>query len=65
MIDIGNLDRLLILPSSYRGGPRYMHKRKQDGFCYVKKYGRPDLFITFTTNPNWEEITKVLYDLIG
>ncbi|XP_044597579.1 uncharacterized protein LOC123274154 [Cotesia glomerata] len=60
--DFGNLGRLVILPSSYTGGPRYMHERTQDGFCYVKKYGRPDLFITFTTNPNWEEITKELYE---
>jgi hypothetical protein len=26
-----------------------------------KKYGRPDLLITFTTNPNWEEMTKEMY----
>ena len=27
---------------------------------YVRKFGRPDLFITVTTNPNWEEITSNL-----
>ncbi|KAJ8871472.1 hypothetical protein PR048_027789 [Dryococelus australis] len=36
---------------------RYMHGRTQEAFCYVRKYGRPDLFITFTTNPKWNEIT--------
>ncbi|XP_025199920.1 uncharacterized protein LOC112597908 [Melanaphis sacchari] len=27
---------------------------------YVRHYGRPDLFITFTCNPNWEEIQTLL-----
>ena len=58
--DIDNLGRLVILPSSFTGGPRYMNRRVQDAFCYVRKYGRPDLFITFTTNPKWEEITSSL-----
>ena len=44
--DADNLGRLVILPSSFTGGPRYMHERTQDAFCYVRKYGRPDLFIT-------------------
>jgi ATP-dependent DNA helicase PIF1 len=26
----------------------------------VRKFGKPDLFITMTSNPNWEEI-KVTY----
>lgn len=51
--DIG---RAVILPSSFTGGPRYMHERTQDAMTYVRKYGRPDLFITFTCNPSWPEI---------
>ena len=27
---------------------------------YVRTYGRPDLFITMTCNPNWEMITTHL-----
>ena len=27
---------------------------------WVSHYGRPDLFITFTFNPNWEEIQTLL-----
>ena len=46
----------VILPSTFTGGPRYMHKRQQDAMTYVRKYGHPDLFITTTTNPNWPEI---------
>ena len=26
----------------------------------VQKFGKPDLFITFAYNPQWEEITSVL-----
>jgi hypothetical protein len=26
----------------------------------VRKYGPPSIFITFTTNPRWEEITREL-----
>ena len=26
----------------------------------VRKFGKPDLFITFTCNPRWEEITSAL-----
>ena len=58
--DSDNLGRLVILPSSFTGGPRYMHERTQDAFCYVRNYGRPDLFITFTTNRKWKEITDEL-----
>ena len=53
-----NLGQLVILPSTFTGSPRYMHERTQDAFCYVRKYGRPDLFLTMTTNPKWNEIKK-------
>ncbi|GBP61498.1 hypothetical protein EVAR_34735_1 [Eumeta japonica] len=58
--NVENVGRLVILPSSFIGGPRYMHERTQDAFCYVRKYGRPDLFIAFTTNPKWNEISQEL-----
>ncbi|XP_054290927.1 uncharacterized protein LOC129005912 [Macrosteles quadrilineatus] len=55
--DIG---QKVILPSSYTGSPRHMHEYAQDALTYVRKYGRPDLFITFTCNPSWKEITDLL-----
>ncbi|XP_044741944.1 uncharacterized protein LOC123302915 [Chrysoperla carnea] len=51
---------MVVLPSSFTGGPRYMHERTQDAMTYVRHYGRPDLFITFTCNPKWPEITELL-----
>lgn len=55
--DIG---RLTILPATYVGSPRHMHEYAQDAMTYVRYYGRPDLFITFTCNPKWTEITQLL-----
>ncbi|CAH0663696.1 unnamed protein product [Spodoptera exigua] len=38
--DVG---RMVILPSTFTGGPRYMHERTQDAFCYVRKFGSLDM----------------------
>ena len=51
----------VILPSTFTGGPRYLHERTQDAMTYVRQYGTPDLFITFTCNPQWHEITEALH----
>lgn len=40
------LGTMVVLPSSFTGGPRYMHERTQDAMTYVRHFGRPDLFIT-------------------
>uniref|UniRef100_A0A8D9E7B6 OTU domain-containing protein n=1 Tax=Cacopsylla melanoneura TaxID=428564 RepID=A0A8D9E7B6_9HEMI len=60
--DIGEIGKMVILPSSFTGGPRYMHERTQDAMTYVRIYGRPDLFITFTSSPKWHDIHKQLKD---
>ncbi|KAF4530354.1 hypothetical protein B566_EDAN018479, partial [Ephemera danica] len=49
-----------ILPSSFVGSPRYMQQQFQDAMAMVVKCGKPDLFITFTTNPKWPEIVAAL-----
>uniref|UniRef100_A0A0N5CBD5 Helitron_like_N domain-containing protein n=1 Tax=Strongyloides papillosus TaxID=174720 RepID=A0A0N5CBD5_STREA len=38
-----------------------MHLGYQDGMAIVRKFRKPDFFITMTTNPNWREITENLY----
>ena len=50
----------MILPSSHTGGPRYFNAKFQDAMALVRKYHKPDLFITMTCNPNWPEIQKNL-----
>ncbi|XP_017465379.1 PREDICTED: uncharacterized protein LOC108358510 [Rhagoletis zephyria] len=38
-----------------------MHERTQDAMSYVRTYGKPDLFITFTCNPTWKEMKEELF----
>ena len=52
--------RSVILGSTFVGGPRYLSEKTQDAMCYVREYGKPDLFITFTCNHNWLEIKENL-----
>lgn len=59
-IEANQLGQMVILPSTFTGGPRYTHERTQDAMTYVRHYGRPDLFITFTCNPRWDEKKELL-----
>lgn len=58
--DVRDIGQMITLPSSFTGSPRHMHEYAQDAMTYVRKYGCPDLFITFTCNPTWPEITRNL-----
>lgn len=58
--NVNNVGRMTILPATYIGSPRHMHEYAQDAMSYVRHYGRPDLFVTFTCNPNWSEIKREL-----
>lgn len=50
----------VVLPSSFLGGPRNMHQTYLDAMAIVRKHGKPDLFITMTCNPNWDEVRAML-----
>ena len=50
----------VILPSSFSGSPRAMQQNYQDVMAIVAKYGKPDLFITYTCNPNVRDIVENL-----
>jgi hypothetical protein len=54
------LGRCVILPSTFIGSPRYMVEKYHDALVLPRKFGKPDLFITMTCNPNWREITESL-----
>ncbi|XP_028799355.1 uncharacterized protein LOC114754711 [Neltuma alba] len=49
----------IILPSSFTGGARYMLQNYQDAMALCRWAGYPDIFITFTCNPAWPEITRL------
>ncbi|XP_078740017.1 uncharacterized protein LOC144953327 [Lampetra fluviatilis] len=59
--DPTQIGRRVVLPATFTGSPRHMHKYAQDAMAYVRKYGRPDPFVTFTCNPKWEEIQRHLF----
>jgi hypothetical protein len=40
----------IILPASFTGSPRYLYQKYQDCIGICRKYGCPDLFVTFTSN---------------
>jgi hypothetical protein len=50
----------VVLPSTFVGSKRYMDQLYFDGMAISSVIGFPDLFITFTCNPNWPEITREL-----
>lgn len=61
----GNLQDIgqqVIVPSSFIGGACYMTERQQDALACVRKYGRTDLFTTFTCSPKWVEIERELFE---
>jgi hypothetical protein len=38
-----------------------MQQLFQDSMCLVTHFNKSDLFMTFTTNPKWEEVTAALF----
>lgn len=55
MLEKFNIDKKLILPSSFTSSPRHMHQLYQDAMSVVRAFGKPDLFKTMTCNPNLPE----------
>jgi hypothetical protein len=52
--------KLIVLPPSFIGGPRDMQRRYLDAMALVQRYGKPDIFLTMTCNPEWDEIRAEL-----
>jgi hypothetical protein len=48
------------LPSSFVGSARFYQQLYMDAMALPKKFGKPDLFITFTCNPRWPEIVDAI-----
>nr|GEW56165.1 putative PIF1 DNA helicase/replication protein A1-like protein [Tanacetum cinerariifolium] len=47
-------------PEDKKSSIHYMLQNNLDAMAMCKWYGYPDLFITFTCNPKWQEITRFL-----
>lgn len=59
-LDITSISWRIILPATFMSGPCFMHKKMQDALALLRVFGGSDLFITFTANPTWQEITDAL-----
>ncbi|XP_056687837.1 uncharacterized protein [Spinacia oleracea] len=55
-----NVGHRVVLPPTFIGGPRDLKKRYLNAMALVQRYGKPDLFVTMTCNPNWQEIKQEL-----
>lgn len=55
--DVG---KAVILPSTFTGSPRNMQQNYQDAMAIVRKFGKPDVFLTMTCNPRWTDIVTQL-----
>jgi hypothetical protein len=49
-----------VLSTSFIGGPRDMRRQYMDAMAQVRKFGKPEIFLTMTCNPNWDEISREL-----
>ena len=54
--------RRIVLPSSFTGGARHMHRLFQDAMAIVRRYGKPHIFVTLTSNPEWQDIKSGLFE---
>ncbi len=57
---ITTIGQRIILPSSFTVGPHHMVQNYQNAMAICKWAGCPDAFVTFTCNPQWLEIKRVL-----
>jgi hypothetical protein len=46
------VDKRTVLSTSFIGGPRDMRRRYMDAMALVRKFGKRDIFLTMTCNPN-------------
>ena len=48
------------LPSCFLGSRAWISERVSDALAVCREMGKPSLFVTMTTNPNWPEIAEKL-----
>ncbi len=58
--DVFAIELRIILPFFFTGGPRHMVQNYQDAMAICRRARYPDVFVTFTFNPQWPEIKRAL-----
>ncbi|XP_071057338.1 uncharacterized protein [Onthophagus taurus] len=54
------IGKIWVLPTSHTGSIRYKNRKYLEALAMVARHGKPDLFITMTCNPKWDEIQNNL-----
>jgi hypothetical protein len=55
------IGKVAILPSSFPSGDRAIQQFFQDSMCLITHFGKSDLFVIFTVNLKWEEVTAAFF----
>ncbi|KAL8140113.1 LOW QUALITY PROTEIN: hypothetical protein V2J09_006134 [Rumex salicifolius] len=58
--NVKSIGKRIVLLATYTGNPRYIMQSYQDAMALCRSFGNPCLFITFTANPKWPEVTEML-----
>lgn len=58
--DASAVGKGIVLPAGFIGSRRYMQQNFQDALAVCRYIGHPDIFLTMTTNPLWDEITEMM-----
>ncbi|KAL6876350.1 hypothetical protein ACP4OV_012922 [Aristida adscensionis] len=58
--DAESVGKRTYLPASHTGGRRYMLQNYHDAVAIARVHGPSDIFLTFTSNPKWPEVTEFL-----
>lgn len=58
--ETSNMGKGFILPSGFVGSRRYMQQNFQDALAVCRYIGHPDIFLTMTTNPLWDEVIQMM-----
>ncbi|GMF44450.1 unnamed protein product [Phytophthora fragariaefolia] len=61
-LNLDQIDKRVVLPSTHSVGLRHMFKPHQDALTVVREFGNPDVFVTMTRSPMWEEIQAKVPD---
>ncbi|XP_074327851.1 uncharacterized protein LOC141665769 [Apium graveolens] len=64
-VDASNMGKGVILPAGVVGSKRYMQQNFQDALAVCRHVGHPDIFLTMTSNPFWDEIQKMMVFVPG
>jgi len=58
-----NKGKRVVLPSTFVGSTRFMNQLYFYGMKICSYVGFPYLFVTFTCNPKWSEIRRILSNM--